>query len=175
MKKFCFALIALITAAVFVLVGCGGRNNGQPETTAEPTPRTADGTGYDNSVTITDGSVEGTSFNWQFFLGKTGAGRAAEIKIVAKNGGAAEEMNLSGGTGSFVFKRGESESTYTYLLSFTADFPASTKYSMAEISVITNDPDITIEQFFGGTVPENARVGDSNNNGVVVFTDYKAK
>ena len=46
---------------------------------------------------------------------------------------------------------------------------------MAEISVLTNNPDITIEEFFGGAVPEDARVGDVNGNGVVVFTDYKAK
>lgn len=179
MKKYCLAIIAVLTAFVFVFAGCGGqnggKNNGGASVTVAPTPQIADGTGYDNSVTITDGAVNGTSFNWQFFLGKSGAGRSAEIKLIVENGGSKEEMDLKGGNGSFTLKRGNNESTYTYLLSFTADFPASTEHSMAEISVLTNNPDITIEEFFGGAVPEDARVGDVNGNGVVVFTDYKAK
>ncbi|MBQ1520483.1 MAG: hypothetical protein IIZ56_03305, partial [Clostridia bacterium] len=85
MKKYCLAIIAVLTAFVFVFAGCGGqnggKNNGGASVTVAPTPQIADGTGYDNSVTITDGAVNGTSFNWQFFLGKSGAGRSAEIGI----------------------------------------------------------------------------------------------
>ncbi len=178
MKRFYWIMLAVLTAAVFVLSGCGGRavDGSKAENDPTPGPSLQIATGdYDNSVAITDGSVEGTSFNWQFFLGKSGANRAAEIKIICKNGGSSEEMTLSGGKGSFTLKRGDKEQTYTYLLSFTSDFPASTKYSMAEISIITNNPDLTIEQFFGGSVPEDARVGDSNDNGVVVFTNYTAR
>ena len=169
----------MLMAAVFVLSGCGGKtpgkNNDTAAETVAPTPQYADGTGYDNSVEVVDGSVKGTAFNWQFFLGKSGAGRQAEIKIISTNGGSSEEMTLSGGKGDFTLKRDSGELTYTYLLSFTADFPASDKYSMAEICVLTNDPGISLEQFFGGSVPENARIGDTNSVGVIVFTDYKAK
>lgn len=180
MKRFFWIMIAVLTAAVLVLSGCGGKDTNKSgdkagDVTPAPSLQIADGTGYDNSVVIADGSVEGTAFNWQFFLGKSGAGRAAEIKITSKNGGSSEDMMLTGGKGSYTLTRGSNEQTFTYLLSFTADFPASTTYSMAEISVITNNPDITIEQFFGGVVPEDVRVGDSNENGVVVFVNYAKK
>ena len=183
MKRIYPVIIAVIIAAAFVCTGCFGKNNNnggktpadQPgNVTAAPenTPHTADGD-YDNSVAVNEGRVEGSSFNWLYFKGKSGAGRPAQITINSTVGGVTESMLLSGGMDGFILNRASGELKYKYLLTFTCDFAEGATVNSVEISVLTDDPELSAEDFFGGPVPENARIGDMTDRGVVVFTDYR--
>lgn len=171
-------MIPAVALAAMMFCGCfgsGGKTvspSPTPAGQAANTPHAAQPGDYDNSVTVTDGRLEGSAFNWEFFLGKSGAGRAAEITLISTVNGVKEEMLLTGGTGSFTLKRASGETTFTYLLSFTADFEGES-VSHAELCVLTDDPDLTAEAFFGGAVPTDARIGDVTEHGVVVYTDYR--
>lgn len=188
MKKICM-LVVLLLAAALVLCACAGdkksgssdkidtvpsgesavKVTGDAAARPDNTPFTADGSGYDNSVRIVDGSVSGSSFNWEFFVGKSGAGRLAQITIISSVNGSEERMTLEGGLGEFTLERAGERTTYPYLVSFTADLASGT----ANLCVITDNPEISAEDFFGGAVPSDARVGDAYGHGVVVFTDYR--
>ncbi len=180
-RLFIIILAAALAAALFT--GCMGKQNrpsgngseSGAKTTAQPdnTPHAADPQDYDNSVMVTDGRVDGSAFNWLFFKGKSGAGRAAEIQIVSVVNGESRQLVLNGGSEGFKLTGDMGEASYAYLLTFTADFPEDSEVSSAEISVLTNDPDISAEDFFGGAVPADVRIGDTTELGMVIFTDYR--
>ena len=175
-------LAAVLAAAM--LAGCSGKQNTPADSyrTAAPsgatavpgnTPHAADPADYDNSVAVTDGKVEGSAFNWLYFKGKSGAGREAEIEINSTTNGQESHFTISGGPNGFTLNGDLGKAEYAYLLTFTADFADDPDVSSAEISVLTNDPDISAEDFFGGAVPADARIGDTTELGIVVFTDYR--
>lgn len=182
MKRICMIVLAAVLAAA-MLAGCSGKhvapdeNNktSSPAATAVPgnTPHAANPDDFDNSVSVTDGKVEGSAFNWLYFKGKSGAGREAEIEINSTTNGQTSSFTLTGGAGVFALDGDLGDAQYSYLLTFTADFPDDPDIASGEISVLTNDPDISAEDFFGGAVPSDARIGDTTELGIVVFTDYR--
>lgn len=180
MKRFLTAAAAILIAAALPLTACRGRKvqpspTGSPaaETpTQAPAPTTADGSNYDNAAEFTNGSLSGGSFNWQYFVGKTGANRPAQITLRTVDEGVTREFAISYTPGAFTVVEGDKVSEYSSLISFTADFEEG-EYSMVEISVLTDDPNIDAETFFGGPVPQDARIGDLTDHGMVVFVNYK--
>ena len=174
----CFAAAMLLAV---ILTGCTG-NSTAPEATPKVTETAARVTGlstvapdatrnpapapkYDNSVKIVEGTVSGSRFNWEFFVGKSNAGKPASITIIKSEGDKDELMTLDGVAGSYTFRRASTESVYSALVRFTS--------GESDIFVLCNDPSMTAESFFGGGFPDNARVGDTTDAGVVVFTDYR--
>ncbi len=180
MKKIiCIAAAALLA---IMLIGCAGNSKTPdaapkgtgsgsakvtglstvaPDATRIPAPAPE----YDNSVKIVEGTVSGSRFNWEFFVGKSNAGKPASITIIKSEGDKDELMTLDGVAGSYTFRRASTESVYSALVRFTS--------GESDIFVLCNDPSMTAESFFGGGFPDNARVGDTTDAGVVVFTDYR--
>lgn len=183
MKRLVFALASVVMAAALAAVGCSNaeENNGQktgnptdsPSPTPVNTPHVANPDDYDNSVTIIDGSVYGSPFNWLFFLGKAEAGHPAEIRIINKKPEAEDMFDLSCGADGYTLKTASGTETYSNLLSFTVTPPAGSAYSLAEVCVLSNEADISVEDFFGGTVPDAISIGDTTDKGIVIFTNYK--
>lgn len=178
MKKLVFAAAAALIAAALSFTACTGRHTspkptGSPEpVTQAPSPTTADGSNYDSSAEFSNGTLNGGSFNWLYFVGKTGANRPAHITLHSVDEGVSKEYEISFVPGTFTVTEGANTYEYTSLISFTADF-AEGEYTMAEISVLTDDPYITAETFFGGAVPQDVRIGDMTDYGMVVFINYK--
>lgn len=177
MKKILALLAAaLICLAAFTACSKGGGGNARPTSTpsnsAAPEPTTADGSNYDNSVSFTNGTLSAGAFNWQFFVGKSGAGRPAKISVISTVEGEEHRYELSFMPGAFTVTSGEEEREYTSLISFTADFEEG-EFQMAEISVLTDEPEIDAETFFGGAVPQDVRVGDITDHGMVIYVNYK--
>ncbi|MBR6428361.1 MAG: hypothetical protein IKS43_01725 [Clostridia bacterium] len=178
MKRFVFAAAAVLLAASLSFTACRGKHGAPGPTgapagaTQTPAPTTADGSNYDNTAEFSNGTLSGGSFNWQYFVGKTGANRPAHITLHSVDEGVSKDYDISFVPGTFTVTEGANTYEYTSLISFTADF-AEGEYTMAEISVLTDDPNITAETFFGGTVPQDARIGDVTDYGMVVFINYK--
>ena len=145
MKRICMIVLAAVLAAA-MLAGCSGKhvapdeNNktSSPAATAVPgnTPHAANPDDFDNSVSVTDGKVEGSAFNWLYFKGKSGAGREAEIEINSTTNGQTSSFTLTGGAGVFALDGDLGDAQYSYLLTFTADFPDDPDIASGEISGI---------------------------------------
>ncbi|MBO4849217.1 MAG: hypothetical protein J5586_08720 [Clostridia bacterium] len=170
----CLTMIILMAAAL--VCGCSG-SSGQHGVKPSPTPRTstpspvqtANPKSYEYSITVKDGTVEGSTFNWQFFLAKVMANKPGELLIVNDANGERTEYLLSFRGGAFTVSGPDGEKSYGHIVTETAELETGS----ADIAILTDDASLTAESFFGGAVPQDIAVGYSNESGMVIFVDRK--
>lgn len=159
-------LCLLFAASLILAVGCGSTPK-KPRVSYSQ-PKIADGTDYDNSVVIENGALSGSAFNWEFFVKKASANLAAKVVIIVKNGDSSATYAISYSDRSYMLDDGVSVSVYKYLAVFEANLSGGT-YS---VGVLSDKEGVTLEEFFGGSVPGEVSVGMSTDAGTVVFA-YK--
>ncbi|MCR5809567.1 MAG: hypothetical protein K6G56_08430 [Clostridiales bacterium] len=169
MKKIVCIILAALMALAFA--GCRGNKSGdknKPNVTPKPTARIADGSGYDNSVTITDGIVERGDFNWRFFLSKIAANMNGSVTVKAEG----REYKIAFSAGSFSVDDGDAVSLYKHLLTFTEELPEGSEHASVEYAILTDDPEMTTERFFGGAT-DGIKVGMVREGSLLIFMKYE--
>ena len=188
MKK----LICLFAAACLLFaVGCGKQTGGgdddvvavvtdppAAEETAAPAEETPAPTAApidisdDSAVCFENGVFTSGSFNWNFFFAKTRARINCEIRILNATANGVEDMRLRFSDGSYTLTNGAESVSYNALVGGTYELASG---GTADIYILTDDPDMTVENYFGGSIPEGISLGYFAASGRVVYVAYSAK
>lgn len=176
MKRSILMIIAALTFAAVLFSGCVNASSGiKPgaKVTVKPTAQIADGSGYENITVFENGAVKRGDFNWRFFLSKVSAGMNANVTIRHTESG--KDYKISFANGAFSVDDGDTITVFKHLVTYSRELPETSAFSQVEIGILTNDPGMTPEKFFGGDVPDGVSIGLKGTESVLVFAAYKAK
>lgn len=137
-----------------------------------PTPAPVDMTD-ENAVCFDNGVFVKGSFNWEFFFAKTRARMNARVRILNARDGGVEDMNLVFEDGAYTLTMGAENVRYACLTGGEFDMPEASGLASAKIYILTDDPGMTVEAFFGGSIPADVALGYTTASGTVIFVAYK--
>ena len=126
----------------------------------------------DSAVCFQNGVFASGSFNWNYFFAKTRARMNSEIRILNVTENGVEDMKLRLADGSYTLTNGAESVSFNALVGGTYEVASG---GTADIYVLTDDPDMTVENFFGGSIPEGITLGWSTASGRVVYVAYNAE
>ena len=123
----------------------------------------------DSAVCFENGVFASGSFNWNFFFAKTRARMNGEVRILNVTENGVEDMKLRFADGSYTLTKGAESVSFNALVGGTYEVASG---GSADIYVLTDDPDMTVEDFFGGSIPEGITLGYFTASGRVVYVAY---
>jgi hypothetical protein len=185
MKKM---ICILAAASMLFAVGCSGRGNvdedivpigsDEPAVTAPVSTQDAASTpapvdiADENAVCFENGVFTRGAFNWNYFYAKTRAKMNAQVRILNARAGGTEDMLLKFENGAYVLVSGGQSARYGYLTGGTFDMPESSGYKTADVYILTDDAGMTVEAFFGGSIPADITLDYTTAAGRVIFFSF---
>lgn len=160
-----FLIIILAAAMIAGAIACGKKAPEQTPDQKTPEPGKKDPTAYENVVEFETGVLKAGSFNWRYFLAKVDAGMNADVQLVDRTGGEEVRRKLSYDRTSYTLIEGENAKRYTRLVSENVPLPAGT----ARVAFLTNDPSADLAAIFGGSIPEEIKIGPVGEIAFIVY------
>lgn len=127
----------------------------------------------ENAVCFDNGAFLKGSFNWEYFFAKTRAGINSQVRILNVRENGIEDMKLALENGRYILTNGSDSAEYAFLTGGTYDMPESSGFASADVYILTDDPNMTAEAFFGGSIPADLTLGYTTAAGRVIFISYK--
>ncbi len=125
--------------------------------------------GDEKAVVLINGKLSGSPYYWDFFINKINSGFTGSVKIVDYNGEEKTFWIVAKVADGFAYRKDGQEKIYSSLAVIETSAPADTEASRLVLGILTDEPGITAQAFFGGEVPSDVRAGFENDKGIVVY------